>query len=139
VKKDNALKHKQDYAKVRLAGALGKQTYYVIEGLGDLGDSSYNDGYKRGLHAPLPFLTLETALAFIEAWNEDKNEDGENVGKLDPEDDRVLIWEVLSTGHKKAVWHFSGWHWDADEFSGLDQGKFAGHARSVYDELLAEY
>lgn len=43
----------------------------------------------------------------------------------DPEDDRVLLWEVSDEG-RKLVWHFSGWHWsfDAEELPGgpLDQG-----------------
>jgi len=43
----------------------------------------------------------------------------------DPEDDRILIWEITDTGHRKVVWHFSGWHWNANEY-GLPQGTLPG-------------
>ena len=49
----------------------------------------------------------------------------------DPEDDRILIWEILPTCHKKVVWHFSGWHWNAEEF-GLDHGTLPGDAHCLY-------
>lgn len=108
------------------------QVKYIMQGFGDLDDPTYNDGYKAGLHNPLEFESLAAALWFLETWAVEIS-DGEKELKLDPEDDRVLIWEVLPDGHRKVVWHFSGWHWDADEF-GLPQGKFLGHKKSVYEE-----
>jgi len=55
----------------------------------------------------------------------------------DPEDDRILIWEITDTGHRKVVWHFSGWHWDANEY-GLLQGVLPGDGISLYALALEE-
>lgn len=49
----------------------------------------------------------------------------------DPEDDRILIWEITDTGHRKVVWHFSGWHWDPSEY-GLPQGILPGDVETLY-------
>lgn len=122
----------------RLAGKPGEETEYIIEGLGDLANLDYNGGYKSGLHEPVGFASLPAALIWLEQWAQDVDVDGEPVCKIDPEDDRILIWEILPTGHKKVVWHFSGWHWDPDEFD-LPQGRLMGHDKSVYAECMANY
>jgi hypothetical protein len=69
----------------------------------------------------------------------------------DPEDDRVVIWEVTEGQHRKAVWHFSGWHWspNAEDLPGgpLDQGtldSISGLPRywwgkSLYEMAMADY
>lgn len=70
------------------------------------------------------FGSLEEALRFIE----------KNIGTTtDPEDNRITVTEVLESGHGKVVWHFSGWHWNADEY-GIPQGKLLGHEKSMYAE-----
>jgi len=79
------------------------------------------------------FDTLEEALAAIEALVVEE-EDGERIITADPEDDRIIVWEVLPSGHKKAVWQFCGWHYDMDEFWGLGQGALPGHEMSLYEE-----
>src|SRR3546814_19185028 len=63
------------------------------------------------------FPSLEESLAFLAAEFPiiEKNDFGGPSGKLirstpDPEDDKILIWEVLPTGHRKVVWGFFGWH-----------------------------
>ena len=104
---------------------------YEIEGFGDMvGD--YNGGYKclpkRRLHS------LRAALSWLEIWG--------LVDKFDPEDDRVVIWETCKLGHRKAVWHASGWHWASDEVDGqkLEQGALTGsHRESVYAEAMRYY
>lgn len=115
---------------------------YILQGFGDLADPDYNGGYKSGLHKPLEFDCLEQALWYLEKWAVDIYYDldfgAQKDMKLDPEDDRVTITEVLSNGDEKVVWHFSGWHWDAKEF-GLEQGKFLGHKKSVYSEAMEDY
>lgn len=97
---------------------------YVIERLGDL------DGLT--VHASLDDATAHLAAEFPYGEDEDL---GGVVHRTrltpDPEDDRILVWEILPTGHRKVVWHFSGWHWNADEF-GIDQGSLTGDARSLY-------
>src|SRR3546814_1537091 len=63
------------------------------------------------------FPSLEESLAFLAAEFPiiEKNDFGGPSGKLirstpDPEDDKILLWEVLPTGHRKVVWGFFGWH-----------------------------
>ena len=115
------------YAQDRLSGMPARATHYILEGLGDI--AREDEWHKTELPLPLKFNSLEDALKFIE----DKFlVDGEP--RIDPEDDRLLIWEVLPTGHKKVVWQFSGWHWDMDEFYCLGQGKLIGHEESLYQE-----
>jgi hypothetical protein len=97
-----------------------EKTMYLVEFLGDL-------PRYLGFDAAVA-NTLEDAIRSAEKW----------ASKPDPEDDRILVWEILPSGHKKVVWHFSGWHWDSDEF-GLDQGKYLGHEKSLYEECIEEY
>lgn len=112
-------------------------TMYILQGFGDLEDPHYNGGYKAGLDKPLSFHSLNEALWFLEGWAVEIDDD-ERVLKLDPEDDRVLIWKVASDGQRKVVWHFSGWHWNAEQF-GIEQGAFIGHEKSVYSECMENY
>jgi len=92
---------------------------YIVEQLGDI---SGLDG----------FGSFDEALEFV---GEITKDDSPNGHSTDPEDNRILIWEVSDSEHKKVVWHFSGWHWDADEF-GLPQGKLKGHEKSLYEESI---
>lgn len=92
---------------------------YVIERLGDL----------KGLTG---HHSLKAALAHLDAEFPKVEGEGGLRSSPDPEDDRILIWEILPSGHKKVVWHFSGWHWDADEF-GLGQGSLPGDQTSLYE------
>ena len=79
------------------------------------------------------FNTLAKALAFIE----------EKYPSPDPEDNRILIWEVLTTGHRKVVWHFSGWHWNQDcsdvAWKKLPQGSLFGYRKSLYADVMENY
>lgn len=68
------------------------------------------------------FNSLEDALIYLKT----------NYGYTDPEDNRMVIREITYDGLSKVVWHFSGWHWDADEFD-LPQGHYLGEADSVYE------
>lgn len=105
-----------DYARNRLAGMLAEHAEYIVERLGDL----------QGL--TIHYSAME-ALKQIE--RECPLDDGERTSP-DPEDDRILIWHVLPSGHKKVVWHFSGWHWNPDEFYELGQGKLPNDEKSLY-------
>ena len=62
---------------------------------------------------------------------------------VDIERDRILIWEVLPTGHMKVVWQFSGWHWPLDAIDivpgGLDQGSLPGDKETLYEKLSRQY
>lgn len=54
----------------------------------------------------------------------------------DPEDDRIVIWELFADGSSVCRWQFSGWHWDPDagDLAGgpLDQGVLPGDTVSLY-------
>lgn len=99
-------------------GATGfdEETVFIVERLGDI------DGLTKhhSLEQALNHLSSEFSC----------NEEG--IRDIDTEDDRLLIWEVLTSGHKKVVWQFSGDHWDAEEF-GLEQGSLPGDGRSLYE------
>jgi hypothetical protein len=99
-------------------GAIGfdDEIVFIVERLGDI------DGLSK--HA-----SLDAALAHL-STEFSCNEDG--IRDIDTEDDRLLVWEVLPSGHKKVVWQFSGDHWDAYEF-GIEQGALPGDGRSLYD------
>ncbi len=113
------------------------KAHYVLQGYGDLADPTYNGGYKAGLHNPLPFPTLAAALLFLERWADTYDEDGVVSSLLDPEDDKVEIHEVKD-GKRKLVWVCFGWHYP-DLWNVIEQGKYLGHAKSVYSELMEDY
>lgn len=88
------------------------------------------------------FSSLLDALSWLhhnEGWGKYiKNADYEEWYETpDPEDDRILIWELAPEKIGKVVWHFSGWHWssDANEFVGgpLPQGKLPGFDKTLYE------
>ncbi len=111
-------------------------THFVLQGYGDLADPTYNGGYKAGLHKPLTFPTLNVALWYLEKWAITVDEDGEVSNLIDPEDDKVEIHEVSGT-KRKLVWCCFGWHYDM--WNVIEQGKYLGHAKSVYEELMEDY
>jgi hypothetical protein len=82
------------------------------------------------------FDSLGEALEYIAIQTENEEEIG-TCHYCDPEDNRILIHEILPTGHSKVVWHFSGWHWDQNEFG--EQGKLLEHDKSLYDESMEDY
>lgn len=116
----DAIKLQEDQAEEIRSQFNGKSgisdvTAYIVERLGDI------DGLSR--HG-----SLDDALAAL-AKEFGLLEDG--IRDIDTEDNRLLVWEVLPSGHKKVVWHFSGDHWNADEFD-LEQGSLPGDDKSLY-------
>jgi len=116
-----------NYVEDRLGGKPSDKTEYIIERLGDIEGLTIHN-------------SLEEALQQLEKeYPITKDEDGNLYRETpDPEDDRILIWEVLPSGHKKVVWHFSGWHWDSDEFYGLEQGKLPNDEKSLYEIAMED-
>lgn len=108
-------------------------SHYIMQGFGDLADPNYNGGFKKGLHEPKQFKCLFDALWWLDLWNVKD--------KFDPEDDRIVIWEVTDTGHRKPVWHASGWHWSHDEVDGtkLEQGCLLDDDVSLYGRVMEDY
>jgi hypothetical protein len=102
-----------------MRGDKSESVRYVVDRDGDISGQT--------IHA-----TLEAALEQIAT--EYPVIDGERQTP-DPEDDRLLVWEVLPSGHRKVVWHFSGWHWDQSEYG--EQGTLPGDGRSLYS--LADF
>lgn len=114
---------------------ISGKTLYVIERLGDISGETTHESLKDALD----FLEKEypKELQQPDMWT--SFTEPTMVRKTpDPEDDRILIWEVLVSGHKKVVWHFSGWHWDSEEFD-VGQGSLPGDERSLYDEAMLYY
>ncbi|MBU2556138.1 MAG: hypothetical protein KKF98_16935 [Bacteroidetes bacterium] len=133
---------------------------YLIERLGDIHGKTYHQSFEEaltqlrkeypnqiGIREAIARLIvggvdpLERATPYQPAYDTADSiiayleEEGIDIEEFpttpDPEDDRILIWEFQSDGSAKVVWHFSGWHWDADEF-GLPQGQLPGDNESLY-------
>lgn len=94
---------------------IDEQTVYIVERLGDI------DGLTK-------HESLATALEHLSA-EFPVTEDG--FRDIDTEDNRLHVWELLPTGHKKVVWQFSGDHWRGDEFE-IDQGTLPGDDKPLY-------
>lgn len=129
------LLHERNYAEFRLAGMAAEQTDYIIRGEGDAwGVESYP--------------SLEAALERIHRLAFHYEDDqprkfGKPALQFDVEDDRITVWEVLPSGHRRCVWHFSGWHWSGDNYrnqdgSMMDMGGLPGLKASLYSELMDE-
>ena len=126
--------HEEDFAKRCLGGhPTGYRTpLYIIECEGDCHSESGAYAIDRrwftSLDETLEYLSSEFPIKLSE------NLDGErNASRAtpDPEDDRILVWEVLPSGHRRAVWGFFGWHFNQDEFA-CGQGALPGDEKSLY-------
>ena len=124
---------KKDDILRRLAGEPGESTDYIVYMELESGDYDY---HSPGRHDPVQvyrFATLEDALQFL------KGRFGDDASLPCPEHDLIEVWEVLPSGHRKIVWHFSGWHYDPSSRTTLEQGKLPGGDKSLYDRALADY
>lgn len=93
----------------KLMGGLAdpeRPIVYLITREGDIEGMTVHES----LDAALTYLSEEYPLAT------DRDPDDVSLYRYtpDPEDDRILIWEVLPSGHRKQVMHFSGWHYSSD-------------------------
>lgn len=108
------------------------QPIYVIECDGDC--------YSRSGQYAIDnqwFPSLDEALAYLASefpLEPDENNPGQMVRQTpDPEDDSILVWEVLPSGHRKTVWGFYGWHWpSAEEHSVHSNCALPGDEESLY-------
>lgn len=59
---------------------------------------------------------------------------------LDPDDDRILIWEQMPDGSRTLVWHFSGSMWEQDARdvadNSVEQGKLPGHDKPLVEDIM---
>lgn len=106
------------FAQARINGSVGGQTDYIVELDGD-NTWVLDEVAKPNLFI---FADLDGALEFLDLYADP-----------DIEDDRIIVWEVLESGHRKPVWGFFGWHWE--DWMGLDQGTLPGHECSLYREI----
>ncbi|WP_162815029.1 DUF3820 family protein [Erythrobacter aureus] len=125
-----------DDVRDHLAGITNSdtETVYVLEDRRDFATGKLSDVHD----------TLDLALAAIDAEypiepvSEEEAEFHDAIaGELVrsspcPKRDQILIWEVLPTGHRKVVWHFSGTRFSQNEH-GIAQGKLPGDEKSLYD------
>ncbi len=107
----------------RLAGKEAPYVEYIVQATHECSDR--RDVLKS-------FATLDQALAYLK----EKYGDDENLPC--PEHDQILVWEVLPSGHRKIVWHFSGWHYNPDYYTTLPQGKLPGDEMSLYGRACLE-
>lgn len=105
-----------------------------------LGDLERDQNLHKTAHRSLDDALQEIAKHFGQAVTED---DYTYITTPDPEDDRILVLENDPTNGVKAVWHFSGWHWDPDcsDWPGgpLPQGTLPGHDKSLYALAMDDY
>jgi hypothetical protein len=84
------------------------------------------------------YTSIDEALGWLadHVVLDDEDADTQDKFWFDPEDDRIVIWEIKPHENIAAVWHASGWHWphDASDLSGgpLEQGCLPGDTMSLY-------
>lgn len=134
-------KRLRDLGRTLLGGGThdGPDPVYVIECEGDMHSLSGTFAFDLTTHP-----TLDAALALLSAeyctiQEDDGDGDVEMVRQSpDPEDDRIIVWEVLPSGHRKAVWGFFGWHHSADDFA-CGQGTLPGDDEPLSAIAMREY
>ena len=123
----------------------GPDPIFVIETDSDCHSLTGRYVLDHTLHA-----TLDAALAAIAAEHPLAPEDADEAefhGRTpsatlvrrapDPEDGRIVVWEVLPSGHRRAVWGFFGWHHSADDFA-CGQGTLPGDDADLYSLAMRD-
>jgi len=87
-----------------IAFAGKRSTFYEIT----------REGYVHSVtaHASYDDAIAQLRLEYPKTFDEDVQCNVQSTP--DPEDDQILIWEILPSGHRKVVWKFIGWHHDGD-------------------------
>lgn len=109
---------------------------YIIECDGDC--HSRSGAYAIDGHW---FPSLDAALAFLSSEFPEEVEDGVTMRQTpDPEDDLIIVWEVLPSGHRKSVWAFFGWHHShSSEHHACGQGTLPGDTDTLYTLAMRDY
>jgi len=126
---------------------------YMIERLGDISGKTFHNTHAEAFaQLEKEYPELENTKGFHQIdklvkqgktkeimelyWGSNLEDFSPTRETPDPEDDRILIWEITNEGHSKVIWHFSGWHWDSDcsdlVDGGLPQGKLPNATESLY-------
>lgn len=118
---------------------------YAIEVGGDIyrreGESYFGETVHDSLEAALARLAKEYPMVPLDA-EEDEFHGRPPTEHLvrstpDPEDDRILVWEVLPSGHRKVVWGFFGWHYGSDDYA-CGQCALPGDDEDLYSIAMKE-
>jgi uncharacterized protein (DUF3820 family) len=112
----------------------GPAPIYVIECDGDMHSESGTFAFDHKVCPTLDaaFDCLKAEYPKIGGTDEDPETADAYRESPDPEDDKIIIWEILPSGHRKAIWGFFGWHWSADDYA-CGQGTLPGDPDSLYD------
>lgn len=95
--------------------------------------------FKRWIAQNGVFNTLDETLDAIAQDFPLVNDDGVPVRQTpDPEDDRIVVWE-LETGKKKTpVVAFVGWHWSMTDLPGAIDMTLPGDEMTLYDIAMED-
>lgn len=106
---------------------------YLIECDGDMHSASGDFVFDATVHDSLDaaLATIAAEYPRTPAMATGPGQDGDVPPTPDQEDDRIVVWEILPTGHSRAVWGFFGYHWSADEFH-CGQGTLPGDDVDLY-------
>lgn len=135
------LRRRREMVRSVMGGAPhdGPDPIFVIECDGDMHSRSGTFAFDLTSHA-----SLDAALGIIAAeYPTEDQDDGcggtETIRQTpDPEDDMILVWEILPSGHRKVVWGFFGWHHSADDFA-CGQGTLPGDDEPLSAIAMREY
>ncbi len=113
-------------------------TVYVVEDRRNFETGKLSDVHDT---LELAFAAIAEAYPVTPASEVDEEWHGVPAGTLVrqtpcPKRDQILIWEVLPSGHRKVVWHFSGTRFDQNEHGAM-QGSLPGDDKSLYDLAAA--
>jgi len=126
-------------AKINRDDERRKSAKFILAGHADIGRGRKYiiklDGDAPRYHPELDLTvhdSLNAALAAIDATYPKTGDPNDGFRDTpDPEDDLILVWEVLETGHSKVVWQFCGWHHTLANHS-VNQGALPGDDKALY-------
>lgn len=105
----------------------GPGNLYYIEFCGEV-----ERQHKASLHND-----FDEALARLEQLYPLRHEAEDGFGEVftfretpDPDEDQILIWEILPSGHRKVIWHYSGTHLQKKHM--IPQGRLPGDSEDLY-------
>lgn len=139
----DAEKVREDFAKLALGGHETGLDHpvYIIECEGNCysksGPCAIDYKWFKSLDETLAYMATEFPIEKHELLG---GEEYVARSTPDPEDDKILIWEVLPSAHRKIVWGFLGWHYtNSQDEHACGQGMLPGDETSLFDQALKEH